>query len=241
MPTSRPTLRRLTVVAGAIALATTGAAPVHAASPVTASAVTAMAAALTAVPAAASPKASKVPSLVSQRVQQVNRAAGVGGSLDAQEQQALSGPELRVDRQARLDLEIHALRALTGRERAELTRLGASVLVGSDEWVKPARVAKLPDVGILRALVPHDQVERVSALPWVAAIRPTEILPPDAGSFLSEGVALHRADDAQAIGVDGAGVAVGADDLRWRDEPRHRTGARRPPGRPQRAGCRWWR
>ena len=143
MPTSRPTLRRLTVVAGAIALATAGAAPVHAAPPLTASAVTAMATAPAAVPAsAASPKASKVPSLVSQRVQQVNRAAGVGGSLDAQEQQALSGPELRVDRQARLDLEIHALRALTGRERAELTRLGASVLLGSDEWVKPARVAE---------------------------------------------------------------------------------------------------
>ncbi|MFC7486872.1 hypothetical protein ACOCJ7_11585 [Knoellia sp. CPCC 206453] len=201
MSITRTPLGRVALAAGVIALATTGAAPTFAA-PVAQSA--------SAAPSTAAGKtASKVPSIVSQRIAKVTAAAGNRHALDAKAQRSLSDSTLRVDGQARLDLELHALTTLKGRERADLNKLGASVLGGSDQWVKPSKVKALPNAGILRALVPYDKVETVAALPWVAAVRPTEISPPDAGSFLSEGVPLHRADDTQAIGVDGSGVDVG--------------------------------
>ncbi|WP_350275332.1 hypothetical protein [Kribbella sp. HUAS MG21] len=159
----------------------------------------------------ASPRsaAAKIPDLVGQRVARVAKAAGAGHRLDAKQRKALSDGLLAVDTAGNLDLEIHAVGRVGGKERAELSRLGASVLNGSDQWVKPQRVKALPNAGIFRALVPYDKVIDVAALGWVAALRPTESSPPDAGSFLSEGVALHRADDTQALGHDGGGVSVG--------------------------------
>ncbi|MEU4192124.1 hypothetical protein AB0E69_09510 [Kribbella sp. NPDC026611] len=165
----------------------------------------------TGLTSAAAPRsaASKVPTLVAQRIAKVGKAAGNGHSLDAKQRKALSDDLLSVDTAANLDLEIHALGRVGGKERAELSRLGVNILNGSDQWVKPQRVKALPDAGIFHALVPYDRVTQVAALDWVAAIRPTESSPPDAGSFLSEGVALHRADAAQAAGYDGTGVSVG--------------------------------
>lgn len=154
--------------------------------------------------------ASKVPSLVSQRIGAVGKVAGGAHRLDAGQRAKLSDPLLAVDTAANLDLEVHALGRVSGKERAELQRLGVRVLNGSDQWVKPQRVKALLNAGVFRALVPYDRVDEVAALGWVAAIRPTESLPPDAGSFLSEGVALHRANATQAIGIDGGGVSVGA-------------------------------
>ncbi|MFI5706867.1 hypothetical protein [Kribbella sp. NPDC051620] len=157
----------------------------------------------------AAESASKIPSLVSQRIASVGKAAGAAHRLDAGQRAKLSDPLLAVDTAANLDLEVHALGPVSGQQRAELQRLGARILNGSDQWVKPQRVKALLNAGVFRALVPYDRVEQVAALGWVAAIRPTESLPPDAGSFLSEGVALHRADAAQALGFDGGGVSVG--------------------------------
>lgn len=166
-------------------------------------------AAVTAATGTAAAPASKIPSLVSQRIAAVGKAAGATHRLDARQRAKLSDPLLTVDTAANLDLEVHALGRVAGKERAELQRLGAQVLNGSDQWVKPQRVKALLNAGIFRALVPYDRVDEVAALSWVAAIRPTESLPPDAGSFLSEGVALHRADAAQNIGFDGGGISVG--------------------------------
>ncbi len=154
------------------------------------------------------PLPSTVPDLVRQRVTAVQRVAGPDDRLTPGQAKRLSDPLLSVSGNTSLDLEIHALRPLQGRERADLVRLGARVLDGSDSWVRPAGT-RLPRVGLLRALVPADAVEQVGALPWVAAVRPTETSPPDVGAFESEGVPLHRADDAQAAGIDGSGVDVG--------------------------------
>ncbi|HWD80138.1 MAG TPA: hypothetical protein VG497_14680, partial [Kribbella sp.] len=180
-------------------------------------ALTLLAAGLTAGVAQAQPAsttpaasaASKIPSLVSQRAAKVGQAAGNAHRLDATQRHNLSDQLLSVDSNGNLDLEIHALGRLGGKERADLSKLGVTVLSGSDQWVKPQRVKALPNAGVLRALVPYDRVSDVAALSWVAALRPTESSPPDAGSFLSEGVALHRADQAQALGYDGTGVSVG--------------------------------
>jgi uncharacterized repeat protein (TIGR01451 family) len=159
--------------------------------------------------AASVPPTSKIPSIVSQRIAGVGKAAGTSHRLDAKQRAALSDQLLSVDSAANLDLEVHALGRVGGKERADLQRLGVQVLSGSDRWVKPQRVKALPSAGVFHALVPYDHVSDVAALGWVAAIRPTESLPPDAGSFLSEGVALHRADATQALGFDGTGISVG--------------------------------
>lgn len=162
-----------------------------------------------AVSAGAAAAGSKIPSSVSQRIAAVGKAAGTSHRLDASQRAALSDSLVAVDAAANLDLEVHGLGRVGGRERADLQRLGVQILNGSDQWVKPQRVKALPNAGIFRALVPYDRVSDVAALSWVAALRPTETLPPDAGSFLSEGVALHRADATQALGFDGTGVSVG--------------------------------
>ena len=159
--------------------------------------------------AAGTPPSAKIPSIVSQRITGVGQAAGASHRLDAKQRAALSDQLVSVDAAANLDLEVHAVGRVGGKERAELQRLGVQVLSGSDQWVKPQRVKALPNAGVFRALVPYDHVADVAALGWVAALRPTESLPPDAGSFLSEGVALHRADATQALGFDGTGVSVG--------------------------------
>ena len=207
MSLTRSPLGRLTIAAGVVALINSGAAVAVAAAATPASATSVTASSPSA--AAAATTTSKVPSAVSQRVTAV-RAATVGGrQLSPALQKSVSDQLVRVDSSGALDLEIHALDTLSGRERADLRRLGVTVLIGSDQWAKPAKLKALPDAGVLRALVPYDRVDAVAALGWVAAIRPTEILPADAGSFLSEGVPLHRADDAQASGIDGGGVDVG--------------------------------
>ncbi|WP_433004605.1 hypothetical protein [Kribbella sp. CA-294648] len=194
--------RRAAASAGLVAFLIMGSG-IAQAQPAAVTAATGPAASTAAAPAA------KIPSLVSQRIAAVGKAAGATHRLDAGQRAKLSDPLLTVDTAANLDLEVHALGRVAGKERAELQRLGAQVLKGSDQWVKPQRVKALLNAGVFRALVPYDRVDEVAALSWVAAIRPTETLPPDAGSFLSEGVALHRADAAQNIGFDGGGISVG--------------------------------
>lgn len=211
MSLTRSPLGRLTIAAGVVALINSGAA-VAVALPSSSSAIPLTAATTAAsgvATATSAAKTSKVPSLVNQRAAEVRAATGGGHRLTPAKQKSVSDLLLRVDGAGALDLEIHALGTLTGKERADLRRLGVSVLNASDQWVKPAKLKALPNAGVLRTLVPYDRVDAVAALGWVAAIRPTEILPADAGSFLSEGVPLHRADDAQAIGIDGGGVDVG--------------------------------
>ena len=235
MSLTRSPLGRLTIAAGVIALINSGAA-VAVAAPATPASATSVTASAPGAGAAAT-TTSKVPSALSQRVTSVRAATGGGRQLSPAQQKSVSDQLVRVDASGALDLEIHALDTLTGRERADLRRLGVTVLIGSDQWAKPAKLKALPDAGVLRALVPYDHVDAVAALGWVAAIRPTEILPADAGSFLSEGVPLHRADDAQALGIDGGGGRRRGH-LRRRQQHRCRPGSWRPSSRGQRARCR---
>lgn len=192
-----------------VLVTTTGLALV--ASGLTVAAATAASAGLasSAVRTAASGQASTVPDFVQQRVAKVREATGGGHSLPPGQAKKLSDPYLAVTQDGSLDLEIHALDRVGGRERADLNRLGVRILLGSDQWVKRARAKALLRAGVFRALVPYDRVDAVGTLPWVAAVRPTESTPPDVGSFESEGVQLHRADAAQAAGFNGAGVTVG--------------------------------
>lgn len=152
---------------------------------------------------------SKVAWLVKDRADQVKSAVSRGERLSRKQAHELSSPYLSVNTDAMLDLEIHALAPVGAKEWADLVKLGAQVLVSSADFEKPRKVKKLPPIGIFRALVPYDAVDAVGALPWVAAVRPTEHATPDAGPILAEGSQLHRADEVQALGVNGSGQTVG--------------------------------
>src|SRR3954463_1320172 len=107
----------------------------------------------------------------------------------------------------RLDVLLHALGPVDAARTYQLARLGVKVLDSSSEWTEVPGVA-LPRPGIVRAAVPYDRVDAVAALPWVAVIRPT--IKPATDAIVSEGVPLHRADDAQAAGLTGVGQKAGA-------------------------------
>ena len=98
---------------------------------------------------------------------------------------------------------------MTRAQLSQLTALGVTVRSSSADFPAVAG-ADLPQAGLVHAAVPTGALDRVAALPWVAAIRPVIRPQPDVGPVTSEGVQLHRADVAQGIGVDGSGQRVGA-------------------------------
>ncbi len=148
--------------------------------------------------------ASKVPSVVQQRIEQLQGArAGLGVS-------SVSGDLVQVTPAGELDLEFHARGSVGDAEKASLVALGATILSSTADLVWPPGTQPPPGLGMITARVPFDQVAVAAALPWVVAVTPVEVSPPDVGIFQSEGVVLHGADVAQAAGVSGAGVTVGA-------------------------------
>jgi uncharacterized repeat protein (TIGR01451 family) len=146
----------------------------------------------------------KIPYIVQERIRQLESASvttlGVTGPSDGLVQTTPEGE---------LDLEFHAAGPVGTAEKAELLALGATILFSTGDLVWPPGVQPPVGLGMITARVPYDKVAAAAALPWVVAVTPAEASPPDAGSFLSEGVALHGADVAQAAGINGAGVTVG--------------------------------
>jgi hypothetical protein len=170
----------------------------------------------TAAPAAAAPDgaaAAKVPALVADRVAKVRnamastRAAARAAQLSADQLRGLTGGMLAITPTGGIDLQLHAVGAVGADQRRALADLGATVLASSSDF---ARVpgADLPDVSLVRAVVPFDRVDAVAALPWVAAIRPTFARALDA-QIVSEGVPLHKADVAVSRGITGATEKIG--------------------------------
>jgi hypothetical protein len=114
-----------------------------------------------------------------------------------------------VDGAGALDLQLHATGAVGATQLAQLRGLGVTVRSSSAQF-RAVPGAALPQAGLVHAAVPADRLDAVAALPWVAAVRPVTRPQVDAGPITSEGVALHRADIAQRIGLNGRGQRVGA-------------------------------
>nr|MBP7693209.1 hypothetical protein [Anaerolineales bacterium] len=155
---------------------------------------------------------SKMPTLLEGRAAAVLAAlgdAGPGGALSAQTVADLSDYLLHVSPAGELLVEFHARGAVGASEKAELAARGARVVSSTGDLRWPAGVSAPAGLGVIAAWVPAAQVADLARLAWVAAVRPAEHTPADVGGSLSEGVALHNADDVQTAGVDGAGVSVG--------------------------------
>jgi hypothetical protein len=139
------------------------------------------------------------PSKIADSVRQVMDAIDTANAPD---RSTLSNPLVRVDPAGKIELVFHAIGSVGDPEVRDLVALGAGIVT----------VLKSP-AGMIQAWVPYQHVEAAAALHWVAAVTP-----PDYGDrnthplnpINSEGVALHNADVAQAQGVTGTGVRVGA-------------------------------
>ena len=137
--------------------------------------------------------ASKVPSVVEQTMARLSQPPG----LARVDPSALSNDIVHVDRDGRIELALHSARPVGQAEQAALERMGA------------VDVVVVASAGLIQAFVPAHAVTAVSSLPWVAAVTTPAYSSVDVGSVTSEGVAFHRADLAQAAGINGAGIDVG--------------------------------
>jgi hypothetical protein len=153
--------------------------------------------------ASAAPKPSKVAYIVQQFAGEVSQAKRAGRSP-----QKLSNTVVKARSNGDVEVNVWGLDQVGGRERADLARLGASIVATATDSAHRGQ----PAYGFFHAAVPSDRIDDVAALSWVAAVTT-----PDYG-FVdnhptnptnSQGVALHNADDVQSRGINGAGVNVG--------------------------------
>jgi hypothetical protein len=156
---------------------------------------------------------SKVAYIIQERLNRIDAALSTAGPqrrLSAQATASLSDSLLRVSRSGEILLEFHGTGPVGAVEEADLTRRGARIEISTGRMAWPRGVQPPANLGLVEAWMPYNQVlAAAQQLPWVAAVTPVEQSPPDVGPNLSEGVALHNADDVQAAGIDGAGVTVG--------------------------------
>ncbi|MBG6137629.1 S8 family serine peptidase [Longispora fulva] len=191
--------RRVTALTAAFALAL----------PLAVMAVAGTASAEPAAPAAAS----KIPSLVADRVSKIRAAVGgthglrAAGLSDTQ-LDTLGAGFLTITPAGGIDLTLHATGPVGKAEEQALRDLGATVVDSSGEFAKVPGVA-LPEVGLIHAVVPYDKVDAVAGLGWVATVRPTLKPQVDSEPLVAEGAPLHRTDVANSRGLTGAGQKVG--------------------------------
>ena len=153
--------------------------------------------------ASAAGKPSKIASIVEQMATEVGDARKAGRSA-----RALSNRVIKATSDGAIEVNVWAAGQVGNRERAQLGRLGARIVVTA---TGPGRRGR-PSYGLFHAAVPYDELDAVAALDWVAAVTTPDYGVADdhpTNPTNSQGVALHNADDAQTRGINGAGVNVG--------------------------------
>lgn len=139
----------------------------------------------------------KIDSAVQDRVTALARAADPRRrSIVADVVAAFDTPLIGVDADGRLLLRIAGEGA--DARVAELVKLD----------VEP--VALATGFGFLEAWVPYERVEAIAALPWVRRVAAPGRPVFEIGASLTEGDAIHRADQARTLyGMNGTGATVG--------------------------------
>ncbi|HTQ80351.1 MAG TPA: hypothetical protein VMM92_10165, partial [Thermoanaerobaculia bacterium] len=162
-------------------------------------------------PAAQKPAPSKIAEIVRQRAAVLARTLSSRPlrRLAVPEVAALSDSALRVDAAGRLLLIFHAAQPTGEKEKRQLTDLGAWIERSTSDPELARGQRGLPNLGMIVAWVPYDQIDRAAGLSWVVAVTPAETPHFNVGSVTSQGVKLHRADVAQNAGFDGTGVRIG--------------------------------
>ncbi len=115
----------------------------------------------------------------------------------------MSNTLLHVSPAGEIELRLNADRPIGADELEQLKGLGVRVVAE----------LTIENRSVLQAWVKYDKVEAVAEFPWVMAVLPPDYgvpSPHPANPFNSEGVGVHHADQAHAVGVNGGGVTVGA-------------------------------
>jgi hypothetical protein len=141
------------------------------------------------------------PSKIANIVERVARQCAQARFADPS---TLSNDLVHVSAAGEIEVLVHAMDRITPAQEADLEVLGGRI---SDRLAAP--LLDLPAIGVVQVWVPFDRLGEVAALDWVVAITPPGYPSANIGPTVSEGVALHGADTAQAQGVDGTGVIVG--------------------------------
>ena len=166
----------------------------------------------TAVPAAsAGPTVAAAPSAPSKIPTLLRDSANLAAAA-AKAKTSQADPKARslgIDSSGRIGVQLYAAAPVTAQQEATLASLGVSVLKNTADF-KPVPGAELPTTGLVSTTVPYDKLDAVAALGWVTALRPSLRPAVDVGPITAEGVALHKADKAQARGLTGRGQKIGA-------------------------------
>jgi subtilase family protein len=154
---------------------------------------------------------SKIPTLLRDRAAEVAAAMSARSTTAQRQAKArdLSAGVMGIDAAGGIDVLVHAATPVSQAQTAQLTALGARVVTNSASFPDVPGAA-LPETGLVRAVVPYDQLDAVAALGWVSALRPSLRPSADVGPVTAEGLQLHRADRAQARGLTGRGQKIGA-------------------------------
>jgi hypothetical protein len=154
---------------------------------------------------------SKIPYVVQSRVDAIAelRRDDSAEALSAAQAASLSDRLIRVDREARLEVLLHAAGPVDRTEAIQVRELGGEVVLDTAQLRFPDGSSLPGGLGVMQAWIPHDRMAAAAELPWVVAITTAEEGEPDTGSFTSEGTALHAATVAHTNGITGAGVRVG--------------------------------
>ena len=125
---------------------------------------------------------SKVPEIVRDRIQRIEaalEATPTPGVLAPETVAALSDNLVTVHAHGELDLEFHAAGPVGPAQQADLTALGATILLSTGETTAVSGPSSTPGPQIIVARVAHSKVEAAACLPWVAVVRPVEKTLPD--------------------------------------------------------------
>ncbi|MGR9105566.1 MAG: S8 family serine peptidase, partial [Gammaproteobacteria bacterium] len=121
----------------------------------------------------------------------------------------LSNAVLKVTGEGKVEVTIHSRDPVGPEQQRDLVGLEATIL---EVAVTPPPELHLPRFGLVDVLIPLSRIEEAAELPWVTAITPPGYADSDShpvNPTNSEGVAIHFADLAQSLGVDGTGVTIG--------------------------------
>ncbi|MGH9280994.1 MAG: hypothetical protein ACRD12_23265, partial [Acidimicrobiales bacterium] len=144
-----------------------------------------------------------LPSIVEQAIARLT-APAPGPGARAAGPDSLSNDIVHVDNEGRIELSFHSAAPTGAAEEATLKALGAT---GIQTLSLPPSLGIR--TGMVTAFLPATKVAVAAALPWVGSVTTPSYGHVDVGSVNSEGVALHRADLAQAAGINGNGIDVG--------------------------------
>lgn len=151
----------------------------------------------------------KIASIIQKAMEKCSATDTMASTLSASDLSILSDDIVHVTEDGQIEITVHSKTQTGESEELDLLALGARIVT---VLILPPEL-NLQDVGMIQAWVPYDKIDEVADLSWVVAITAPgygDVDTHPTNPINSEGVVFHNADIAQAQGITGAGVTIGA-------------------------------